>query len=99
MRFQPIEAPTISRFIEKNTRLLINPLFALDTCEKGLITSIFTGLFSDRFWLTIHDRLKEELQFIPPQRGPSVANRYLSGSCNIQVKNAVVWKERIDDIL
>jgi hypothetical protein len=66
------------------------------------MTFIFTGLFSARFRLTIHDRFTE---------GPSVArndsvtsshtffsnpvaNSCLSRFYNVQVKNAVVLEEK-----
>lgn len=39
--------------------LLINHLFTRNTGEKGLISSIFTGLFSARFRRTIHVRFTE----------------------------------------
>jgi len=47
------------------------------------MTFIFTGLFSNRFRLTIHYRFTE---------GP-VANSCLSRTYNVQVKNAVVLEE------
>ena len=67
------------------------------------MTFIFTGLFSARFRLTIHDRFTEGLQVWLAMTlslashtffGNPVMNSCLSRSYNIQVKNAVALKEK-----
>jgi len=68
---------------------------------------IFTALFSARFRLTIHDRFTEGPSVARSDSVTSshtifsntVANSCLSRSYNDQEENAVVWRNRIDDIL
>jgi len=82
-------------------------LIIIKLSEKGLMTFIFTGLFSARFRLTIHDRFTEGPSVFRSDSITSkhtlfsntVANSCLSRTYTIQVKNAVVLEERIDDIL